>query len=157
MATFADLERFLDQLPDEVMDDAAEIVAETAVDYFKDSFSGTRKGFDGNPWKEGNPKPRGSLMVDSTNLMNSITPKEITRERVVISAGNDKVPYAKVHNEGFTGEVVINPFVRKNGVEVRQHTRNMNMPQRQFMGKANELAVKIRERLNAFLKPDKQR
>lgn len=155
MATFADLERFLDQLPDEIMNDAAEIVAETAVEYFKDSF--TRKGFDGNPWKEGNPKPRGSLMIESANLMNSITPVEISRERVVISAGNDKVNYAKVHNEGFRGEVVINPFVRKNGVEVRQHTRNMNMPQRQFMGKANELAVKIRERLNTFLKPDKQR
>lgn len=43
MATFADLEPFLDRLPDKVMDDAAEIVAETAVTYFKDSFSGTRK------------------------------------------------------------------------------------------------------------------
>ncbi len=117
MATFADLEDFLDQLPNEVMDDAAEVVAETAVSYFKDSF--TRKGFDGNPWKEENPKPRGSLMVESGNLMNSITPKEITRERVVISAGNDKVNYAKPHNEGFTGEVTINPFVRKNGVEVK--------------------------------------
>ena len=150
MATFDDLERFLDTLPNKVMDDAAEIVAETAVEYFKGSF--TRKGYDGNPWKAGNAKKTGSLMVDTGNLQNSITPVVITRERVVISAGNDKVPYAKVHNEGFAGEVTINPFVRKNGAEVKQHTRTMNMPQRQFMGKASELAVKIKESLNAYLK-----
>ncbi len=153
MATFEDLERFLDQLPDSVMDDTSEIVAETAVEYFKDSF--TRKAFDGNPWKEGKAKKTGSLLVDSGNLMNSIIPAEITREHVVISAGNDKVDYAKVHNEGFKGEVTINPFTRKNGHKVRQHTRKMNIPQRQFMGKSTELASLIKQRLNSFLKPDK--
>ncbi len=153
MATFDDLERFLDQLPDKVMDDTSEIVAETAVEYFKGTF--TKKAFDGNPWKDGKPKDSGSLLVEGGNLMNSITPSEITRERVVISAGNDKVNYAKAHNEGYKGEVTINPFTRKNGQKVRQHTRKMNIPQRQFMGKATELATTIKQRLNDFLKPDK--
>lgn len=150
MATFDDLEKFLQELPDTVMDDAADIVSYTAVEYFKNSF--TKKAFDGNPWKEGNPKPTGSLLVQSANLLNSIQPVEVSRERVVVSAGNDKVDYAKVHNEGYQGEVVINPFVRKNGQEVKQHTRKMNIPKRQFMGKADELAELIKERLNSFLK-----
>lgn len=150
MATFEDLEKFLQELPDKVMDDTAEIVSETAVEYFKNSF--TKKAFDGNPWKEGNPKPTGSLLVESANLLNSIQPVEVSRERVVVSAGNDKVDYAKVHNEGYQGEVVINPFVRKNGQEVKQHTRKMNIPKRQFMGKADELAELIKDRLNGFLK-----
>lgn len=99
MATFEDLEKFLQELPDKVMDDTAEIVSETAVEYFKGAF--TKKAFDGNPWDEGAPKKRGTLLVDSANLLNSIQPVEVSRERVVISAGNDKVDYAKVHNEGY--------------------------------------------------------
>lgn len=153
MSSFEELEQWLDDLPDRVMDDAAEIVAETAVEYFKDSF--TRKEFDGNPWKPGQDKETGSLMVESANLMNSITPVEINRERVVISAGNDKVRYAKPHNEGFKGAVTINPFTRANGQQVKQHTRKMNIPKRQFMGKAVALAKAIKARLNQFLKLDK--
>jgi len=154
MSSFEDLERYLDQLPDQVLEDAAEIVAETAVEYYKDSF--TRKEFDGNPWVPGSAKKTGSLMVESSNLMNSITPVVINRERVVISAGNDKVKYAKAHNEGFQGTVTINPFTRSNGQQVKQHTREMRLPKRQFIGKAEALANAIKARLNQFLKPNKQ-
>ena len=150
MSTFADLEKYLEQLPDRVMDDVSHLVAETATEYFKESFR--TKSFDGNPWKDGVPKPTGSLMIESGNLQNSITPAIITPERVVISAGNDKVDYARPHNEGFTGSVTINPFRRKNGQDVKQHTRQMNIPQRQFMGNANELATRLIERIQQYLK-----
>ncbi len=150
MSTFADLENFLQQLPDKVMNDVANIVAEEATTYFKESFQ--RKSFNGNPWQPGRPKKTGSLMVESANLLNSITPSHISKEKVIISAGNDKVGYAKVHNEGFSGQVTINPFVRKDGVNVKEHSRQMNIPQRQFMGKASELAERLVNKIKSYLK-----
>ncbi|MDN5291786.1 MAG: hypothetical protein PWQ06_2025 [Anaerophaga sp.] len=149
MATFKDLEQYLQNLPDQVMEDAAEIVAETATAYFKETF--TTKEFDGNPWQKGVPKKTGSLMVESGNLMNSIHPAVITPERVVISAGNNKVNYARTHNEGFSGTVTINPFTRKNGQQVKAHTRRMNIPRRQFMGRASELAGRIISGIENYL------
>lgn len=81
--------------------DAPAIVAKSAVEYFKGSF--TRKAFDRKPWpalsKKYKPK-RGSMMVRSSKLMNSIRDTLTTREKVVISAGNGRVPYARIHNEG---------------------------------------------------------
>lgn len=150
MSIFADLEKFLQELPDKVMHGVAEVVAEEATTYFKDSF--TTKGFDGNPWKPGQPKDTGSLMVESGNLLNSITPVVISPERVVISAGNDKVGYARAHNEGFQGEVTINPFTRKKGAKVKQHTRLMNIPKRQFMGKTSQLADLLSVKIKTYLK-----
>jgi phage gpG-like protein len=119
-------------------------------------------------------------MVESGNLVNSIHPAVVTRNRVVISAGNDKVPYAQTHNEGYTGpvnipahtrktnqrSVEVPEYKRKNGVTVKAHTWNIpggnqqvkahtmkqNIPQRQFMGKADELATMIVERIDEYLK-----
>ena len=100
-----ELEDYLRTMPDRLMGDAAEIVAETATEYFKETFR--KKAFDGNPWAPARTaKKRGSLLVDSGAMMNSIRPLVISPQRVVIAAGNQKVTYAKVHNEGFDGEVV---------------------------------------------------
>ena len=101
---FNELENYLGSLPDKILDDAAEIVAETATAYYKETFR--RKAFDGNPWAPAKvPRQNGSLLIDSGNLLNSIRPAYVGRDKVVISAGNDKVDYAKVHNEGFIGRV----------------------------------------------------
>lgn len=150
MSTFADLEKYLQQLPDKVMDDVSHIVAEGATTYFKESFQ--TKGFDSNPWQAGRAKKTGSLMVESGNLMNSINPVLISPTKVIISAGNDKVDYARPHNEGFQGSVTINPFTRKNGQQVKQHTRQMNIPKRQFMGKASQLAERLSNQIKSYLK-----
>lgn len=68
--SWKELEDYFETLPDRVMEDASEVVSETAIEYFKESF--TRKEFDGNPWtppkKE---KRRGSLLIDSGSLINS--------------------------------------------------------------------------------------
>lgn len=144
---FKDLENYFERLPDTILDDAAEIVAETATEYFKETFS--HKGYDGVPWlPPENEKDTGSLMVESGALLNSIHPALISRERVIISAGNNKVPYARVHNEGFTGWVNIPAHTRK-GKKVEAHQREMNIPQRQYMGKAKEVAQRIHDRLQA--------
>ena len=150
---FNDLKRYFETLPDKVMEVAPEIIADTATEYFKERF--TDKAFDGNPWQEGKPKRAGSLLVDRGALLNSIRPVYVGQDKVTISAGDMKVDYARVHNEGFQGPVFVNPFQRTRlgkMESVKGHTRNMNIPQRQFMGKADELATRIKERLQPLVK-----
>lgn len=141
-------ERYLKRLPEKVLPDVADIVAETATSYFKDSFR--RKGFDGNPWRPGRPKSRGSLLIDTGALVNSIRPSEISTSRVVISAGNSKVTYAKVHNEGFSGGVNVPAHTRNTRrgiVEVKAHTRYMHVIKRQFLGPAKQLNEQMYKRI----------
>ncbi len=144
---FKELEQYFEELPDAILDDAAEIVAETAVELFKESFN--TKSFSGVPWLQPqHAKRTGSLMIESGALLNSIQPALISKERVIISAGNQKVKYAKVHNEGFNGWVNVPEHTRK-GKKVKAHKRQMNIPQRQFAGKSEELATLIHDRLQA--------
>ena len=152
----SEFNNFLRSLPDSVLDDAAHIVAETAQEYFKESF--TRKAFDGNPWEAARrPKRTGSLLIDSGNLLNSIRPAFVSPERVVISAGNDMVTYAAVHNEGYRGPVPVAAHKRErpkgsgNFFNVRAHTRHVDIPQRQFMGDSTELADIIHDRISGHL------
>lgn len=147
---FNDLSNYLTSLPDRILDEASHTVAEAAVEYYKGRFG--EKAFDGNPWAPAKvPRRTGSLLIDSGDLQNSIRPAYIGRDKVVISAGNDKVNYAQVHNEGFAGSVIVPAHVRgtrKYGdVNVKEHTRNTNIPQRQFMGASDELANIIHERI----------
>jgi phage gpG-like protein len=152
--TMDDLQDYFSSLPDEIMGDIPDIVAETAVEYFKESFS--RKEFDGKPWaplkKE---KSSGSLLVSSGNLLNSIRPAYVGSDKVIISAGNDKVPYAQAHNEGVIGSVVIPAHTRTNkkgtSYTVEAHTIQQNIPQREFMGNSDELASKLHDRIQGHL------
>lgn len=75
------------------------VIAETATAYYKQSF--IEKGFDGKKWPETEkPVKKGSLMVRSSDLVNSVRPSVVNSSRVRISAGSSKVPYAKIQNEG---------------------------------------------------------
>lgn len=151
---FNELENYLSSLPGKILDDAAEIVAETATEYYKGRFR--EKAFDGNPWAPAKaPRRNGSLLIDSGNLLNSIRPAYVGRDKVVISAGNDKVDYAQTHNEGFTGQVTVPAHVRHTSkygnVQVRQHIRHANIPARPFMGESDELADKMHDRLEGYI------
>ena len=44
---FKELDRYLKSLPDRILPEAAEIVAETATEYYREAFR--KKAFDGNP------------------------------------------------------------------------------------------------------------
>ena len=93
-------------------------------------------------------------MVSSGSLMNSIRPVLISRNKIILSAGNDKVPYAKVHNEGSAGPVLVPAHSRSHKgktQQVKAYTFNQNIPQRQFMGDARELKLRIRERVIAYI------
>lgn len=148
-----ELNNYLQNLKEDILSDAAEIVAETATEHFKRTFR--NKAWDGNPWQPARtPKQTGSLLIDSGALLNSIRPAIITRERVVISAGNDKVHYAQVHNEGYHGNIQISRHVRhtKKGQQtVRAHSRRVDIPQRQFIGDAKSLNDEIHTRIEQYI------
>ncbi len=151
--TIEELNKYFGGLEEELMAGIPDIIAETATEYFKESFS--LKEFDGKAWVAAKkPKKTGSLMIESGNLMNSIHPAVVSRDRVVIQAGNDKVDYAKVHNEGFTGPVTIPAHTRrtkKGSAQVKGFTMQQHIPQRQFMGKAPQLLKMIKERVEDYL------
>lgn len=171
----AKLNVFFGQLDDKFKRVFPNMVAETAVEHFKENFK--TKSFDGKPWpafknKAREPR-RGSLMMRSNALFASIKPKLVTAERVIISAGGSRVPYARVHNEG--GAILHKP--RQVIITHKVHTRGkhkgktlfaknnqnasysqratrgaytQNMPQRQFMGKSQMLLTAIKNRFKTL-------
>nr|DAR27459.1 MAG TPA: virion morphogenesis protein [Caudoviricetes sp.] len=121
------------------MEALANLVAMTGTSYFRGTFRS--KSFDGVPWAPAKidltgKRRRGSLMVDSAALMNSVRAAEVTPQRIVWSAGNDKVPYAEVHNTGGRAG----------------RGRGFTMPKRQFIGDSAELQAKIEQRINTYLR-----
>lgn len=148
-----EIDKLLENHMEEIMQGTAGIVAETSVEYFQDTFR--NKKFDGNPWAPSRaPKQSGSLLVQSGALLNSIRPVLVSPERIVIAAGNEKVDYARVHNEGFRGSVTVPAHIRytRHGDQtVRQHTRRVNIPRRQFIGDARELETELQKRIEAYV------
>lgn len=147
------IDKLLENCMEEIMQGTAQIVAETSVEYFQNTFR--TKKFDGNPWAPPRvPKRSGSLLVQSGALLNSIRPVLVSPERIVIAAGNEKVDYAQVHNEGFKGSVTVPAHIRhtrRGDQTVRQHTRSVNIPQRQFIGGARELETELQKRIEAYV------
>ena len=74
---------YLKALPAKIESAAPAVVAETAVEYYKERFK--EKAFDGAPWVPGRPKKSGSLLVQSGNLMNSIRPDRLLAELIAIN------------------------------------------------------------------------
>lgn len=145
--------KILENQMEEILQGTAQIVAETSVEYFQNTFR--TKKFDGNPWAPPRvPKRSGSLLVQSGALLNSIRPVLVSSERIVIAAGNEKVDYAQIHNEGFKGSVTVPAHIRhtqRGDHTVRQHTRRVNIPQRQFVGDARELETELQTRIEAYV------
>jgi phage gpG-like protein len=153
--TFDELENYLEALPDQILEAAADITAETAVNSFKGNFE--KKGFDGNPWEPAKVKKKtGSLLIESGELRKSVHSEYIGPDKVVIAAGGHNAPFAKVHNEGFEGSVSVPEHTRKSPwgtgtVNVKAHTRQANIPKRQFMGKSEEVAQEVRDAIQAYI------
>ena len=111
MTTFKDLHNFFESLRTDYLHDMVpNILAETATEFFKQRF--TYKDWEGTAWPTARyPVTAGSLMQRSGALVNSIRPKIVGPGRVVISAGDSKVPYAQIHNEG--GQITVTPKMKK--------------------------------------------
>ena len=142
--------------------DVPDIVAYTASTYFKERFK--YENWDNVPWKQLNPKykakkTRGKerILYASSNLQASIHPSTISPARVTISAGNAKVPYARIHNEGLrvVGNFKVKAYTNTDFMgkgkprKIKAHTRRVNykMPKRQFMGHSAFLNAIIKDRL----------
>ena len=138
----------LSKLSGELQRQCAVIIAETATEYFKGSFR--RKEWNGRPWRR-TLKHTGSTLIESGNLMNSIRPAEVSQNRVVISAGSEKVPYARVHNEG--GLQYVRPHHRASRKGKRHQVRGYAYRawRRQFMGYSPQLMDIIEKRITRHL------
>lgn len=151
-------EQFADKMKTirkELLPDCAEIIAETATEYFQNSF--TRKAFDGHPWRRTH-KTTGSTLIESGNLMNSIRPITVTEKEVVIAAGNEKVAYARVHNEGGVQYVKPHHRTRKSKrpgeADKRSQVKGYAYKawKRQFMGDSKEMFDIIDKRISEYIK-----
>jgi len=168
MATTNNIEDFFVQFNDKINRLVPQIIAETANEEFKENFR--RKSFEGVAWQETARKvKKGSLMVRSGALLNSVLPSVVSAALVRMSAGNSKVPYAQAHNEGslITRSARSEAFVRnrvKSGTRKGQFKRgtksgqgmsfkefSYNMPKRQFMGRSSLLNEKIKQRIQGAL------
>ena len=155
-------ERFRTRVPN--------VIAETAVEFYQERFQPGNEDWNGVKWPALNTKyaakktiGKGRILTKNTFLMRSIRPSTVEASRVRISAGNSKVPYAKIHN---TGEAVkgiqfvkahkrSNAFGRGKVADIPAHQRTVDykMPKRQFMGFNKELKDRMMTRLRlAFTK-----
>lgn len=138
------------------------IIAETATEYYQERFK--YEDWDGQPWKPLSPnyarkKTRGAgrILTASGVMQRSIRPTTVTSGRIVISAGNSKVPYARLHNFGGRqrGTRKVRSYTNTNfmgkgkRITIKSHTRNVNyiIPKRQFIGHSNVLNQRIVTRL----------
>lgn len=152
----------------EVMNFLPEVMATTAVNYFKDSFR--RQGWRDKGLKKWKPRkdgsrPGGAILVKRGHLRNSIRRLLATWPRTEVGTN---LPYAAAHNEGFTGTVNVRAHTRRTSTRVREkytarsgkertrtvkhykssypvraHTRKMDLEQRQFMGDSDMLSRKL--------------
>ena len=146
------LEEYIKNATDEVIEVCEQTIAAVAGDYFQKRF--VEKEFDGNPWPLAqNPKRRGMELIDTGMLRDSLL---VEREpgKVTISFGKEPVVnYAQVHNEGYDGEVNVKAFtrvVKGKQQEVQAHTRHMRIPQRQFLGESKALEELLHTELEAI-------
>jgi phage gpG-like protein len=142
------------------------IIAETATEYYQFNFK--KQSFDGTPWQplsanyaKRKTRGRGRILTATGKLQRSIRPTLVTPAKIVISAGNTNVPYARVHNEGLrvSGVRSVRTYKNRNfmgkgkPVQIKAHSRTVNfkMPKRQFIGVSNELNKLLHQRLTKAL------
>lgn len=108
------------------------IIGEEAVNFTLDNFE--RQGWLGNsvePWqKRKNPTKWGkrdetdrAILVKTAKLKRSIRISKIHEHKVTIQAGGADIPYARVHNEGFKGDVTqkVGEYIRKDYIATDIH------------------------------------
>lgn len=121
-----------------------------ATNFFRDSFR--RQGWKDRfteMWRARNPKyaqrnQGRAILMNTGRLRNSI--RLIKYSFALTEIGTD-VPYAAAHNWGFKGRVNVPKHQRRSRDgsyhEVQAHSRQMNMPRRQFMGNSDSLEKEL--------------
>lgn len=108
------------------------------TEMFKNNFR--EQGFFGQRWvatkvSKTNKRGKGSILIVTGAMRRSIH-SQIRGMAVVFSSN---IPYTALHNEGGKFSVTVRAHSRTNrktgnSYSVRSHSRQMNMPQRQFIG-----------------------
>lgn len=108
------------------------------TEMFKNNFR--EQGFFGQRWvatkvSKTNKRGKGSILIVTGAMRRSI--RSQIRGMAVVFSSN--LPYTALHNEGGKFYVTIRAHSRTNSktgnsYSVRSHSRQMNMPQRQFIG-----------------------
>jgi len=127
------------------------LIGNEAVNFSLDNFR--RQGFLGNtmerwPKRKKSWSKKGNnsrnVLISTGRLRRSVRVIRATIDAVVI--GSD-VPYAKAHNEGLKLGVIqsVKAFTRKDGANVKAHTRriNMKLPRRRFIGNSPYLNQRL--------------
>ena len=131
-----------------------------SVNFFKDRFrfgGWVENGFEAWPQRKNDKRKGAALLVQTGKLRNSIRVTERAADYIMIGSN---LPYAQIHNEGFNGTEQVKAHTRKTfkdimaqasslktrkvkkvknhlhtgDVNVKAHSRKMNMPKRHFMG-----------------------
>lgn len=167
MSDLGKIDLYFDRFDDDFDTIVPTVIAETATEYYKANFADEQ--WEGVPWQPLNAayaakktKGAGRILVREGVLINSIRPSSVSAERITISAGGPKTPYARAHNEGLRikgvakvkGYTNTNHFGRGKAVKIAAHDRNIDftMPRRQFMGPSKTANQLIRARLLAAFK-----
>ena len=134
----ARLEKKMKELPPILMNEGQKV--------FSESFK--NQAWEGKRWKpRKNTKITRPILIGRTRkLINSVRTSGRSATMAKIVWGT-YVPYAKVHNEGFKGTVRIKKHSALSRLgakyQVKAHTRNVNMPKRQFMGVGPTLRMRL--------------
>jgi len=163
-----------------VLQYAPGMLGNMAVNFFLDRFRYQNwLGYSTEPWQQRRTNSRRNkgraLLVQSARLKRSI---RITRISGLTATIGTDVPYARAHNEGFKGTVSVKAHTRnrfskekigsgkftKKGKErmktiqrisgsgeVQAHTRRVNLPRRQFIGRSPVLEKQMQRKLQAEL------
>jgi phage gpG-like protein len=144
-AILDDVSKALHELPTRVAREAVNFSKERFV---KQNWLDTGE----DPWPKrsrarrgGKLRQRGAVLVDSGRLKRSIRATSVSSDTIVI--GTD-VPYAELHNEGLKSLLRVKKHNRRSRstgkvYEVKAHSRQVNMPQRRFIGESQELVNRI--------------
>lgn len=108
------------------------------TEMFKNNFR--EQGFFGQRWvatkgSKTNKRGKGSILIVTGAMRRSI--RSQIRGMAVVFSSN--LPYTALHNEGGKFSITVRAHSRTNrktgnSYSVRSHSRQMNMPQRQFIG-----------------------
>ncbi|MEE3726173.1 phage virion morphogenesis protein, partial [Riemerella anatipestifer] len=107
--TTEELFKNLEQKTAQFMRELPKAIGEEVVHFAQDNFD--RQSYNGDAWqKRKNPTKWGkrdeegrALLVKTAKLRRSIRIGQVWEDKVRVVAGGADVPYAKAHNEGFSG------------------------------------------------------
>jgi phage gpG-like protein len=144
------------------------ILAGDALRFIDDNFR--QQAWEGEPWK-GITRPDGTILVHTAKLKNSFNFDTAPGEARIYT----NVPYAAVHNEGFSGSVNVPSHKRSkykstgkgkmkktSSGMVKAHSKKMEIDQRQFAPTESspsptlekQIANTIQQYFNHILKPE---